>query len=106
MVQRAKDRHSSFHKISKEDHQFHGEFIHSVQVTQVCLKFRTCDDVGRLYTSNLDDFVEDFYEMLMVFSSYELETNQILQIKESVKAQSFRYTLSSLFCCFFTVFGF
>ena len=44
--------------------------------------------LGRLYTSNLGDFVKDFYELSMIFISYELELNQILQIKESVEAQS------------------
>ena len=62
--------------------------------------------LGRLYTSNLGDFVKDFYELRMIFISYDLELNQILQIKESVKAQSSRGTVSSLLCCFVAVFGF
>ena len=31
------------------------------------------------------DFVKDFYELRMIFGSYESGLNQILQIKESVK---------------------
>ena len=49
----------------------------------VC-NFVTCDDFGRLYPSNLGDFVKDFYKLRMIFISNGLELNQILQIKESV----------------------
>ena len=44
--------------------------------------------LGRLYTSKLGDFVKKFYELSMIFISYELELNQILQIKESVETES------------------
>ena len=53
------------------------------------------------YSYNLGDFVKDFYELSMILISYELEPgkNKILQIKESVKAQSSRWMVSSLLCC-------
>ena len=51
---------------AKESHQFQGEFMRSVPVA---LQFRTCDDLRRLYTSNLGDFVKDFYELRTIFSS-------------------------------------
>ena len=38
----------------------------------------------RSYTSNLGNFLKDFYELSMIFISYKLELNQILQIKENV----------------------
>ena len=42
---------------------------------QVCLQFHTCYDFSlrRLHTSNLDDFVKYFYELSVIFISYELE---------------------------------
>ena len=60
------------------------------------------------YSYNLGDFVKDFYELSMILISYELEPGikKILQIKESVKAQSSRQTVSSLLCSFFTVINF
>ena len=62
------------------------------------------------YSYNLGDFVKDFYELSMISISYELELNPGIisnpTDQESVKAQSSRYTVGSLLCCFFTVFGF
>ena len=36
----------------------------------------------------------------MIFISYEMELNQILEIKESVKAQSSYFAVSSLYLAF------
>ena len=53
------------------------EFMHSVQVTEDCV----CNFVlvmtsalGRLYTSNLGDFVKDFYKLRMILISYEIKS--------------------------------
>ena len=63
--------------------------MHSVQATKCVCNFVLVmtSALRRLYTSNLGEIVKDFYELKMIFISYELELSQILQIKESGKAQ-------------------